>query len=945
MRVTNTSIPFALSLLALTACGGGGGGGGNANNQPLPSASLSSLSASPLTAPADGSTEILLTAVVRDVAGDALGGRTVRFDVIGNGVTLQPQLAIASPAGIATARMTSTLPGSATVSAVVSPDSDSVQLDQTLQVTFTPVNAPVFTGPARYEDVDGDGVANAGDRVVMTFSEPVVVSGALATDFALPVQDDSFGAGATVGAGDRPEEVAITLGAGARLRSRGQFASGVVTNNAPSGIELANGQGVLAAVSLTPAAASVPVDVAPGVVAQTPASVGGQVLAVGDLNGDAMPDCVVSDNGMLTPFENVAGSLVAATPSNGQPAVAVAIANLNRIGNAEVVTGDSVGVRIWNQTGPSQGTPSLQENGFIASGAANDLLIEDVDADGFPDIVIGTSAGVVVAIHQRNLGNTYAIGQSLFVGPVDEVLAADLDGDGDRDVLARSGSSVRLLRNDSGTLVEESQITLATAAAMSVGDTDGDGVQELLLSGQGAASLFTRQANGSYVGAAVDVAAEQAELVDLDGDAFADIAARTAAGLVLLANDRSGAFVPFQRLGAAAGSDVAAVDLDRDGDLDLLLLEQNELAAFGGSVAGTFGDTVLAERQQLGTSAVSKQELVDVDGDGQEDRVVLTQAGAEVWLGDGAGGFSLAGSFGSVQSQDPTAFAFGDLDGDGDADCVLGFDVGAANEVFVNDGQGQFSFAWGFSAQACRSLAMTDFDQDGDLDVFVGNDGDNELYRNDTVGGTVQLFLEPIAFANVLPVAVGNETIVVLPFDFDRDGDEDVFVINGGDLTAPQNAYVLRRSGVGYTLGVTLNASLLATGATIADVDGDGREDLAIAQLSSNGSATVKWFRGFNTSLSTLSTNVASNGQYFSRSLIVADIDGDGRNDFVIGDVSVSNQPIAVLRQRADGTFEVGQEFATTRLESVDAGDFDNDGDVDLVTVETTGPSRVLENR
>lgn len=946
MRVKNPSIPIALSLLALTACGGGGGGGNN-NNAPAPSAGLSSLTASALTAPADGATDILLTAIVRDVAGDALGGRTVRFDVIGNGVTVQPPLAIASSDGIATALLRSTLPGTVTVSAVVSPDSAAVRLDQTLSITFTAANAPVVAGPARYDDVDGDGAANAGDRVVVRFSEPVVVTSGFVTDFVLPVQGDSFGNNALVAAGPGDDEVTITLGASPRLRTRGAFDAAELGSNAPSGIDVQAGAGIVSAATAQPVVPSAATDVAAGQIERAGQLIAGGLLAVGDINADAEPDCVVVDGGTLTPFANVGGVLVPAAPATGQAPVAIRIGNLNRTGNAEVVTGDAIGVRIWRQTSLPGGTPVLEEQSFIASGAANDLEILDVDQDAFPDLVIGTVAGVIIAIHQRNGGNTYAIGQSVFLpGPVERVRTVDLDADGDRDVLALVGATLRILRNDGGTFVEDGQIAVSSVASLSAGDVDGDGIPEVLVAGQGAAQLFIRQPNGSYLGSPVAVAAEQAALLDLDRDARADIVARTAVGLELLQNDRNGGFATYLVEGSSTAADFGAADLDRDGDLDLLLLELSQLRTFEGGSAGTFGDTVLAERQQLGTSAVSKQELVDVDGDGRRDRVVLTAVGAEVWTADGVGGFTLAGSFASAQSVGPTAFAFGDVDGDGDVDCVLGFD-GAGNEAFVNDGQGQFTFAWAFSAAACRSLALTDFDADGDLDVFVGNDGTNEVYRNDSSGGAVQFFLDGTALQNVLPLALGNETIALLPFDFDRDGDEDMVVVNGGDLTAPQDAFLLRNNGpgFGYAVANQLNAQLLATGAAIGDIDGDGREDLAIAQLSSNGSATVKWFRGFSLSISTQPTNVASNGQYFSRSLVIADMDGDGRSDFVIGDVSVSNQPIAVLRQRADGSFEVGQEFPTTRLESVHAGDFDSDGDIDLVTVETTGPSRVLENR
>ena len=869
----------------------------------------------------------------------------MRFEVLGAGATLNPADAPAGAGGVATSKLTANVPGQVTVSAVVSPADDAVRLDTTLTITFTAQNAPLVAGPARFEDRDANGAADAGDRVVVPFSAPVVVNGATVADFTLPTENDSFGAGATVVAGPADNEVTITLGADPRLRTRGRFDAGNTTDNEPSGIDVVDTAAIASAADGAPAAASAATDIGAAPVAQTPVAAGGQVVAVGDLNSDFAPDAVVANNGSFTPLRNDGGAFVAGTPAAGQAANDVEIANLNRIGNAEMVTADAIGVRIWNSTASLGGTIVLQEDGFIATGSANGIAIADIDDDGFPDIVTATPVGVYVSLHQRNLGNTYNIEQNLFFpGGAQDVLAVDLDGDGDLDVVARLIDAVKLFRNDGGALVDDSDLAAVGVERVSAGDVNGDGRVDLLFSGQGAATLRVQQAGGGFASQALGVAAQKAELVDLDNDSFADVAAVTSAGVEYLQNDRSGGFEAVLAEASPGLVDVRVADLDDDGDADVVALDAAVTRAFLGSLQGTFGDATLEEGLQLTNTAIGKQQLADLDGDGFTDRVVSIAGAAQVWFGDGQGGFSVGTSFGPNATI--SAIALGDMDNDGDVDAVLGYDDGAQpNEIWLNDGSGQFSFTWALGIAITKSFGLTDFEQDGDLDIFVGNDGDNEVYINTIVAGAPQLIRDNDVFDGLLPQALGNETIAVLVFDFDREGDEDIILINGGDLVSPQDAYVLRRSGDGYTLLNTLNAGLLATGATIADVDGDGREDLAIAQLSSNGSASVKWFRGFNTSISTLSTNVATNGQYFSRSLIVADVNGDGRSDFVVGDVSVSNQPIAVLEQQADGTFQVGQEFPTTRLEQIAAGDFDRDGDVDLVTVETTGPSRVILNR
>ncbi|MCZ6690410.1 MAG: hypothetical protein O7H41_12465 [Planctomycetota bacterium] len=94
--------------------------------------------------------------------------------------------------------------------------------------------APFIVG-AVYQDGDGNGI-DAGDRIVVAFNEPVRLNGADATAFVLPVFGDSFGSGATVGAGLSADEVLITLGAGPVLTTPGRYRSPVA--GMPSGIDI-----------------------------------------------------------------------------------------------------------------------------------------------------------------------------------------------------------------------------------------------------------------------------------------------------------------------------------------------------------------------------------------------------------------------------------------------------------------------------------------------------------------------------------------------------------------------------------------------------------------------------------------------------------------------------------------------------------------------------------
>ncbi len=125
----------------------------------------------------------------------------------------------------------------------------------------------------------------------------------------------------------------------------------------------------------------------------------------------------------------------------------------------------------------------------------------------------------------------------------------------------------------------------------------------------------------------------------------------------------------------------------------------------------------------------------DLDGDGDVDLVRSTCDGVKVHLNEGAGfsdGQLLPGTFGFGM-----ALALGDLDSDGDLDLFVGNSADRENQVFLNKGSGTFSLlhhALPDDAENTRAATMGDVEGDGDLDILVGNHGQNRLYINNGSG-------------------------------------------------------------------------------------------------------------------------------------------------------------------------------------------------------------------
>ena len=123
--------------------------------------------------------------------------------------------------------------------------------------------------------------------------------------------------------------------------------------------------------------------------------------------------------------------------------------------------------------------------------------------------------------------------------------------------------------------------------------------------------------------------------------------------------------------------------------------------------------------------------------------------------------------------------AIGDIDGDGDIDIIIanGRHWPGQNRIFINDGRGIFTVEKNLGNQRSTSYAaeLADFDNDGDLDIAVGNDmAPNYIYKNDGKGNFSRSSSFGIEYA-----PTRNLTLA----DIDQDGDIDILSAAPGDDT------------------------------------------------------------------------------------------------------------------------------------------------------------------
>ncbi len=352
-----------------------------------------------------------------------------------------------------------------------------------------------------------------------------------------------------------------------------------------------------------------------------------------------------------------------------------------------------------------------------------------------------------------------------------DVDLVDVDGDGDLDLFTAEGTDSiagrpnRLwINTGNGRFVDESAARLPPAVANSTkadfGDLDGDGDLDAIVANVGGEQLLLNNGRGVFTDATdqlppplsiFDDISADARLADVDGDADLDILVSNenpfpggiGAQNRLWVNDGLAVFADETvfRLPAAIDQTAAMLpgDTDGDGDLDIVVLNRGQDNVLVNNGAGFFTDGTAA-RFPVTTDTTRGGGLADLDGDGDLDVLTGNSRGeaAAIYFNDG--GVFVAGNFGMTPLPGETiaGLELVDLDGDGDLDVYLpsagpfvaghGF-LGGPDRYFRNNGRGHFVERTAIHFQPpddpTTDAAFGDIDGDGDVDLVVGNSGEN----------------------------------------------------------------------------------------------------------------------------------------------------------------------------------------------------------------------------
>ncbi len=413
--------------------------------------------------------------------------------------------------------------------------------------------------------------------------------------------------------------------------------------------------------------------------------------------------------------------------------------------------------------------------------------------------------------------------------------------------------------------------------------------------------------------------------------------------------------------------------------------------------SGAYGGKLLPESLGAGCA------FLDYDGDGWQDILLVNgmdwpghtrqRSTLRLYRNNGNGTFSdVTRRAGLDVELYGMGVAVGDWDNDGFPDLLVTC-VGQ-NRLFRNTGKGTFVDATRSSGLAGRSGFSTsalwfDFDRDGWLDLFVCNyvkwsagqdvfcslDGKQksfctpEAYRGDTCwlfrnrgNGT---FEDVTATSGIFDSS--SKSLGVAMLDRDQDGWPDLFVAND---TQPNKLYRNQRDGtfkdVAVEAGVAFSVDGKARagmGVDAADFDQSGRTGLAVTNFDNEMIGLYRSMgRGLYQDVAMRAGVGAPSRNTLGFGCVFADMDLDGSLDLVVtnghiddtvrnirGNVGYAQPPQLFLNQ-GGGTFRdvapaAGGEFAQPKVgRGLAYGDFDLDGDLDLLVTTNNGPARLFRN-
>jgi hypothetical protein len=683
-------------------------------------------------------------------------------------------------------------------------------------------------------------------------------------------------------------------------------------------------------------------------------------VAVGDVNKDGKADLIVANGCQSASLctNGVVGILLGNGDGTFQPAQtystggvvasSVATADVNADGDLDLIVANqcldstcasgSVSVLLGNGNGTFQSPQTYPSGGLTAVS----VMVGDLNRDRKLDLVVANqcqSSGNCngnVGVLLGNGNGTFQPAQSYASGGYTAVAVAvgDFNGDGNADLAVANqcqsngkcsnGSVGVLLGNGDGTfqIAQNYASGGSYTTAVAASDLNGDRRTDLVLVNQcrafgscgvGSVSVLLGNGDGTFQPGqnyiSDGVFAQSLGVADWNGDKKPDLAVvnqcqsgTTCTGTVtVLLGNGDGTFQvpPSYASGSYDADSVAVGDLNKDGKLDLVvanLCQKNNCSQGNNGIVSVLlgngnGTLQPAQKYATGGFGASSVAIGDFNGDSNADVVVANQCST--------------------------------------SDCKSGGSV----SVLLGNGNGTLQAATTYSSggYTALSVAIADFNKDGNLDLAVAN----QCQDNSCQNGAVSVLLGN-GNGTFQPAqnfwSAGYKTDSVAVGDFNKDGNADLVATSQCQDTSCQNGGVSVLLGNGN--GTFQTAQSYSSGGSqadsvvITDLNGDGKADLVVSNLCQStagcDSGVVSSLLGRGNGTFGGAHAYGSGGQS-AYSLVTGDFNGDGNADVVVA----NGDSTCVLLGNGDGTLRTPVHYFPGGI-FISSGDFNGDHKPDV---------------
>jgi hypothetical protein len=715
-------------------------------------------------------------------------------------------------------------------------------------------------------------------------------------------------------------------------------------------------------------------------------------FAVGDLDGDGDLDILVGDSFFSSPGISVlknngdqtfAQPVYYAVPLN-EVVGEVALSDFDFDGDLDAfatIRGDfdqMTKIKVWRNNGDGTFAAPIE---FPTGQGPAGIVLADFTGDGKPDVVTANYGGSSISILRHNGLTGDSAG---FLPPVtfnainhaEKIAAADVNGDGILDVvvgelvgIGPSATLAVMINTGDGNFAAPVLYDAAPggrfgSTAVALADLDNDGDIDLIGGGlysngsidNGAVTIRRNNGSGTFGSAEIilftnpNFVSNPKELTTgfVNGDGFVDIVAavpsgRAIEGFVAVTSNGSGGFnTPVYYEASQQTFDVAIVDLDNDGDGDVITVAHSSAAVTVHENLGNGAFRVLPRYEVASLS--DAVESADIDNDGDIDIVVNGEVDissvdpvVKILKNNGNGTFAPAIDY--TPTRNFADMKLRDINGDGFVDLIFGPDADFPPYHFgtgLNLGNGTFAPTVVTEVFSCGdgTIDAADLDGDGDLDIVlteeetcIGGDAHIFIFRND--GNQNFVRMPDIDLVGRLPHGLALAEVT---------GDSNIDII-----TALSDGMGVFPGNGNLTFGAPIISTTRPSEFKMADFNGDGLLDVGmIMQQPSFGTQLIGTALGNgNGTFQAVRTQTGSSvleTLAISTDLEPADVNGDGRPDLVV--FNYASNDVSVFIVNPDGSLRPHQRYGignTPILGTV--ADFDGDGRIDIAAAIGLPPS------